>query len=160
MTNEKFTFFWRGPFSQWRKSNFTVQGVSYNCAEQFMMAEKAKLFKDLATFLEIMNAKTPDLQKALGRKVANFDQKVWELNAKLIVYRGNHAKFTQNLDLLDKLIQTQGTTLVEASPYDCIWGIGLAEEYPGIEDRNNWRGLNWLGEVLTTLRDDLIKGEL
>lgn len=73
-----------------------------------------------------------------------------------MVYEGNHAKFTQNPEFLEKLLATKGTTLVEASPYDRIWGIGMAEGDKGITDRDNWRGTKWLGEVLTGLREDLI----
>lgn len=154
--NEKFTFFWDGPFSQWHPSTFEVDDVIYNCAEQFMMASKAKLFKDEDTFERIMDEDHPREQKKLGRLVKNFDSERWNNVARDIVYEGNYAKFTQNPDLLDKLLVTRETTLVEASPYDCVWGIGMAEGDEGIGDRDNWRGTNWLGEVLTGLREDLI----
>jgi ribA/ribD-fused uncharacterized protein len=153
---EKFTFFWSGPFSQWRLSPFTLGGIKYNTAEQFMMAEKAKLFGDHEIRAKIMETEMPDAQKALGRAVRNFDLDLWKVNAKEIVYRGSHAKFTQNSKLYINLLETKGTTIVEASPYDVVWGIGLAESHPHIQDKSHWRGTNWLGEVLTTLRVDLI----
>ena len=68
------------------------------------------------------------------------------------MFQGNYAKFTQNPDLLKTLIDTIGTTLVEASPYDKVWGIGLAEDDPKALNRETWEGTNWLGEVLTDLR--------
>ncbi len=154
--SEKFTFFWNGPFSQWEEAEFEIDDVTYNCAEQYMMAMKAKMFDDLDTLDRIMEAEWPREQKKLGRQVKGFDVERWNTRAREIVYEGNYAKFTQNPHLLEKLMATKGTTLVEASPEDCIWGIGMAEGEPGIEDRDNWRGTNWLGEVLTGLREDLV----
>ncbi len=155
--NEKFTFFWDGPFSQWEPAEFEIEGTIYNCAEQYMMANKAKLFGDLDTLASIMESESPREQKKLGRRVQGFNAERWENVARDVVYEGNYAKFTQNPELMEKLMATKGTTLVEASPYDCIWGIGMSEGDEGIEDRDNWRGLNWLGEVLTGLREDLIE---
>lgn len=152
---EKFTFFWNGPFSQWHLCKFVVDGIEYNCAEQFMMAEKARLFNDEETEKQIMETKSPREQKKLGRKVKNFDVDKWNESAKKIVYTGNKAKFTQNDYLKQKLLETRGTTLVEASPYDKIWGISLPEDDPRALNRETWKGTNWLGEVLTQLRDDL-----
>jgi ribA/ribD-fused uncharacterized protein len=154
---EKFTFFWRteSPFSQWHPSRFEVDGMVFNCAEQYMMYGKAKLFGDDEIAREILRSNSSIEQKKLGRKVKNFDQAKWEAECKRIVYDGNYAKFTQNKDLLEKLLQTAGTTLVEASPVDTIWGIGLAEEDPRSLNRMTWQGKNWLGEVLTHVREDL-----
>lgn len=155
---EKFTFFWRtqSPFSQWHPARFVIDGVEFNCAEQYMMYGKAKLFADEEMALKILKSKTPIQQKALGRKVKHFDEKIWEGNCRKIVYEGNYAKFTQNEELKRILIGTKGTTLVEASPTDRIWGVGLSEEDPRIQDRKRWRGKNWLGEILTQVREDLV----
>ncbi|MGV3456653.1 NADAR family protein [Sphingomonas sp.] len=153
---ERFTFFWSGPFSQWHKSAFTLDGVVYNTAEQYMMAEKARLFRDDETCARILTVSDPRDQKALGRRVRNFDEARWNAVARDIVYRGNRAKFTTHRDLLTTLFDTAGTTLVEASPLDTIWGIGLAADDPDASDRTKWRGTNWLGEVLTELRDTLL----
>lgn len=157
MNEEKFTYFWGGPFSQWLASNFEVQGVKYNCAEQYMMAMKAKTFNDEDTRRLIMEAENPKEQKALGRKVKNFNADVWNGVAKAYVFIGNCHKFTQNPDLLKTLMDTKGTTLVEASPYDKIWGIGLKADDPKVKSRDTWQGTNWLGEVLTDLRNNLEK---
>lgn len=155
---EKFTFFWRtqSPFSQWHPARFIVDGIEFNCAEQYMMYMKAKLFNDEEIAQKILDTELPSQQKALGRKVKHFDQEKWESNCKKFVYDGNYAKFTQNEELKKVLINTNGTTLVEASPTDCIWGVGLSEDDPRIQDRSTWRGKNWLGEVLTQLREDLL----
>lgn len=154
---EKFTFFWRteSPFSQWFKADFTVDGVQYTSAEQYMMHQKALLFGDQQIADKIMKTRSASVQKKLGRQVSGFDQTTWESECQRIVYEGNQAKFTQNEDLLAALLATQGTTLVEASPDDRIWGVGLAEEDPRIRNRKTWRGTNWLGEILTRLREEI-----
>lgn len=161
--DERFTFFWDGPFSQWYPADFEVEGVEYNCAEQYMMAEKARLFGDRDTLAWILEAEDPRTQKRLGRVVDGFDARIWEQEdddglprCARIVARGNRAKFSQHPALLELLLDTRGTTLVEASPEDCYWGIGLAEDDPRARDRSMWRGENWLGEVLTELREAFV----
>jgi ribA/ribD-fused uncharacterized protein len=151
-----FTFFWSGPFSQWHRSGFTIDGIEYNCAEQFMMAEKARMFGDQDALTNIMKATHPKDQKAFGRTVKNFDKTKWNKVAKDIVYKGNMAKFKQNPKLKTILLETQGT-LVEASPKDTVWGIGLDEKDPRAQNPEQWLGTNWLGEVLTKVRNDLQK---
>jgi ribA/ribD-fused uncharacterized protein len=152
---EKFTFFWSGPFSQWAKSTFEIGGVKFNTAEQYMMYKKALLFHDYKTCSKIMSTSDPRKQKAFGREVKDFKTEVWEKYAKEFVREGNFAKFTQNSDLEKQLLDTRGTTLVEASPYDKIWGIGLAEDNPKCLSRETWEGKNWLGEVLTEVRYEI-----
>jgi ribA/ribD-fused uncharacterized protein len=157
---EAFTFFWRteSPFSQWHPCSFAIDGIACNCAEQYMMYRKAMLFGDERIAARILKAKSPVEQKKLGRQVRNFDRIRWEQICKEVVYEANRAKFAQNQELLRQLLDTKGTTLVEASPYDTIWGVGLAEEDPAIRDRRKWKGTNWLGEILTKLREDFIDG--
>jgi ribA/ribD-fused uncharacterized protein len=104
-----------------------------------------------------MSTTDPREQKKIGREVKNFDKKKWDQKVKDIVFRGNMAKFTQNEDLKKKLLATAGTTLVEASPHDKIWGIGLAETDPKAQKRETWLGTNWLGEVLTEVREAIIE---
>jgi len=154
--SEEFHFFWSGPFSQWYPSRFTIDKIVYETAEQYMMAEKARLFKDDETLRKILKTKNPKEQKALGRQVKNFNPNVWNAKAKNIVYDGNRPKFKQDKRLLKILFETSPKTLVEASPFDKIWGIGLAEDDPRAQKRETWQGTNWLGEVLTQLRNDLI----
>jgi ribA/ribD-fused uncharacterized protein len=136
-------------------AKFIINGIEFNCTEQYMMYMKAVLFGDEETSQKILEAKIPSRHKALGRKVKNFQQEMWESNCKKIVYDGNYAKFSQNPELKQKLLEAKGT-IVEASPVDCVWGVGLSEDDPRIKDRKTWRGKNWLGEVLTQLRDDLL----
>ena len=151
----KYTFFFGGEFSQHYIRPFQLDGMIFNCAEQYMMASKALLFDDMFVYNEIMNEKSPHNQKMLGRKIKNFDKEKWELIAKYVVYRANLAKFTQHRDLYDVLMATEGTELVEASPIDTIWGIGLSESDPLIHDKANWKGTNWLGQILTLVRTDI-----
>jgi ribA/ribD-fused uncharacterized protein len=154
---EKFTFFWQtaSPFSQWHPADFIVNGLQYTSAEQYMMHQKALLFGDLKIAERIMSTNSASVQKKLGRQVKGFDQTVWEAECQRLVYEGNQAKFTQNEELLAALLATRGTTLVEASPDDRIWGVGLAEDNPRIRNRSTWRGTNWLGEILTRLREEI-----
>jgi len=153
---EQFTLFYNGPFSQWKFATMTIDGIAYNCCEQYMMSKKAIVFKDELTLNKIMDSNSPREQKSLGKTVKNFDKEQWEAVAKDIVYRGNIAKFTQNNDLAIELSKTAGTTLVEASPYDRIWGIGLGENDPKALDREQWLGTNWLGEIITQVRNDIL----
>ena len=155
---EEFTFFWGGPFSQWAHSEFKVDGVTYFTAEQYMMACKARTFKDDDTLKKIMATRDPREQKKLGRQVKGFDADVWNAIARDCVYEGNYAKYTQNKGLWEVLNQTGDSTLVEASPTDRLWGIGLAEGHPDTKDRSKWLGVNWLGEVLTKVKQDIRVG--
>lgn len=152
---EKFTLFYGGPFCQGHLAPVTIDEVQYNCAGQYVMAQKARLFKDYRAESLILCANDPAEQKALGRKVRRFKVEVWEAVARDIVMRANLAKFTSTIELYEVLMATQGTTLVEASPTDHIWGIALSETDPRALDRDEWCGRNWLGQVLTDLRDSL-----
>lgn len=153
----QFWFFYNGPLSNWASTPFVdlSSGIFYRCVEQYMMHRKALLFGDVKVAEKILQTKLPRDQKALGRQVAGFDKGVWDKEARQIVYEGCYYKFTQNKDALDWLVKTSGHYLVEASPQDVIWGIGLSSLDEKAKDPLNWRGKNWLGQVLTSLREDL-----
>lgn len=159
----QFVFFWRteSQFSQWHHSVFQVDGVKFVTAEQFMMYEKAKLFGDKEIMQKVLITSDPRAQKSLGRQVKNFDEKIWEQNCLDIVYRGNVAKFSQNENLKNQLINKRhfGKEFVEASPYDCLWGIGLEENDLKALSKKTWRGKNWLGKILTVIRDEWLNEE-
>jgi len=154
---EKFTFFWTkdSPFSQHYITKFITDGETYTSSEQYMMHQKAILFgaTDIANL--IMQTDCPKTQKRLGRSIPEFDQFMWEEYAGAVVRQGNYHKFNQNPDILNTLNNTLGTTLVEASPYDRYWGIGLRESDPRSQQRKTWLGDNELGEILTDLRDNV-----
>ena len=156
---EKFTYFWRNKsvFSQWHKATFEDDGVMFNCTEQYMMYEKARLMKDKESMRKIISVDNPRVQKSLGRLIDNFDQDRWDENKYDIVYKGNFLKFSQNKLMKQELLATKGSTLVEASPYDKIWGIGLEESHSDAKRRETWRGQNLLGEILTDVRDQLVE---
>ena len=149
------------PFSNWYKCKFKDSGLEFNCVEQYMMYQKAMLFKDYEIANKILNSSyDPKLYKSLGRKVKGFNIERWDKWKEQIVYTGCYLKFTQNKDLKEKLLNTVGYELVEASPYDKIWGCGLFESDVRIKDKSNWTGLNLLGDILTELRDDILKEEI
>jgi ribA/ribD-fused uncharacterized protein len=152
MTTDKFIFFWGGTYSQWCPSPFTIDGVEYNCTEQYMMAKKALLFKDNDAFLKIMSTRHPNEQKAHGRKVKGFDKDKWEAICHDVVYEANLAKFTQNPEMKAELIASGDREIVEASPEDKIWGIGMHETHPDILDKSKWKGTNWLGIAIMKVR--------
>jgi len=162
MSTEKFTFFFteKSPFSQWHRCAFEIDGIHFNCAEQYMMYGKAKLFEDENVKGAILAAEHPRDQKKLGRAVTPFDADIWNQNADQIVYDASFAKFTQNPHLKEQLLATQGSTMVEASPFDRIWGIGLSAKNPKAQNRATWRGRNRLGEILTKVREDIIAQKL
>ncbi|GAA2050782.1 NADAR domain-containing protein [Catenulispora yoronensis] len=144
--------------SQWYPSPFEADGVRFQSAEHYMMWGKARLFTDPEAAAQIIEATSPAQAKALGSAVRGFDEATWVANRLDIVTAGNVLKFRQNPDLLAFLLGTKDRILVEASPRDRIWGIGLAANDERCQDPSQWRGLNLLGEALmrarATLRDE------
>ena len=151
---QSYTYFWKGPLSQWSASPFVLEGIEFKTAEHYMMWFKDQVFSGGKLADQILAASHPRIAKDLGRQVEGFDLRIWQAVAKPGVLRGNLAKFRQNKTHREFLLNTTGL-LVEASPEDVVWGVGLAEEDPLILDPKNWRGTNWLGEVLTEVRDSL-----
>ncbi len=139
--------------SQWYDCYFEVDGLCYHTTEQYMMASKARLFEDDKVLSEIMAAYSPHYYKKLGRKVRGFDPDLWDAKKRDIVVEGNKAKFSQNPELLDFLLSTGDAVLVEASPYDKIWGIGLDRDTAMKGSVNQWKGENLLGCALMEVRD-------
>jgi len=123
--------------------------------EQWIMYNKALLFKDMEVAHELLQTVDPKKIKQLGRKVKHFNEQIWDQYKEQIVFQGCVYKFTQNPTLKEKLSDTKGKTLVEASPYDRIWGIGLAASDIRAQNRSTWLGLNLLGKILTQVRDQI-----
>lgn len=162
----KYLFFWghtpkdpaivdKACFSQWYPAPFVEDQITYPTAEHYMMAKKAELFHDLAIRDQIIQQAHPNQAKALGRKVRNFDNKIWDAHKLAIVQQGSYLKFSQHAALKDYLLQTGDRILVEASPYDKVWGIGMAQDHPHAEQPARWRGENLLGFALMAARDRL-----
>ena len=144
-------------FSQWWPCKFQVDEIWYSCAEQYMMAEKARLFEDEEVAEKILKVTHPKQMKELGRLVKDFKQEVWEEHCYEIVKRGNMEKFSQNPELLNYLLNTKGSILVEASPVDKIWGIRMDKRNEAVEIPMKWEGKNLLGFALTEVREAILK---
>lgn len=152
---DQFTFFFRSksPFSQWHRHVFKDEKNTYCSAEQYMMYHKAMLFGDKKVAEQILGTTNQKIIKSLGRKVRKFDEEVWRANRERIVYEGNLLKFSGKLK--QTLLDTGYTTLVEASPYDKIWGIGMGEDHPFATSPEKWKGTNLLGKCLMRVRETL-----
>lgn len=146
-----------GEFSQWFECKFTENEQVYTSAEQYMMAQKAVLFNDKKIFDEIMKTANQAKIKKLGRAVVNFDEKTWDTKKYEIVVRGNTLKFTQNKNLKTMLLATGTALIAEASPYDNIWGLGVAKAMAikMYENGANLPGQNLLGKALMEVRKNL-----
>ncbi|MCP2251026.1 NADAR family protein [Lentzea aerocolonigenes] len=162
----KYLFFWghqperdgsigKGCLSQWWPCSFVVDGQQFSSAEHYMMWRKALLFDDTSVAERVLAARTPAEAKALGRQVSGFSDAEW-VSARLeIVVDGNLAKFGQDPALRSYLLGTGSRILVEASPQDRVWGIGLVASDPRAADPSTWLGLNLLGEALMEVRTRL-----
>jgi ribA/ribD-fused uncharacterized protein len=144
--------------SQWFEAPFEQGGATFPTAEHFMMASKASLFGDEKSLEAILGVADPGKAKALGRKVRGFDEAVWVARRWAIVVEANFLKFAQNGPLREFLLATGDSVLVEASPYDRIWGIGLGADSEAAKDPTRWRGSNLLGFALMEVRDGLRRG--
>jgi ribA/ribD-fused uncharacterized protein len=138
--------------SQWWPEPFVVDGTTYASAEHFMMAGKARLFRDDETLRQILESPGPAAAKKLGRAVRGFEESVWRKHRYELVVAGNLAKFGQHPELRAFLVGLEEDVIVEASPRDAIWGIGLGAGNPAARDPHRWRGENLLGFALMETR--------
>ncbi len=143
-----------GYFSNWFPCSFTVDGIVYQNTEQYFMAQKAAVFGDKVIFEKILNNPDPKECKRLGRAVSPFDSAIWDSKRYDIMKAGNRAKFAQNPDLREKLLDTGEAILAEASPFDGVWGIKLSAKEAARREPISWPGLNLLGRLLMELRDE------
>jgi len=158
LVTSKGVYFWRKHciLSQWFPSKFTgPDGFVYTTMEQWMMAGKARLFKDSEILDRILNATNPKTIFRLGRSVSNFDEAIWKSNRERIVLEGNMLKFSQDKLLARALFATGDKLLVEASPVDKIWGVGMDAKKASLTSEREWKGLNLLGKVLMETRQIL-----
>lgn len=135
-----------------------LHGVRYCCAEQFLMASKATLFGDADSYEKIMKTSSPREMKDFGRRVKGFDQEVWDANKATVMHFALHLKFDQNEELAEGLLLTGDRVIIEASPYDVIWGVGLGPSDKRLLNTDEWRGQNLLGECLMDTRRSLRAG--
>lgn len=155
---DKFAFFWgeKDVFSNFYSLSMKHKNKVFNTSEQAIMYRKALLFGENDVARQILQAKTPKRAKELGRSIESFDNEIWEANRETIFKEVLLDKF-KNIDLRNRLLKTGDLHLVEASPFDKIWGIGLAHDHPDAETPSKWRGLNLLGKVLMEVRNELKK---
>ena len=154
----KYLFFWENAsiFSQWNSKKepnkdyqfIDEKNIKYSSCEQYMMYQKAILFKDYDIAKEVLSLKDVKKIKALGRKVKNFDSNIWDKHKFNIIVNGNYLKFSQNKFFQDELLLYKNLIFVEASPYDKIYGVGLHYSDDLILDEKNWQGENLLGKAL------------
>lgn len=141
-------------FSNWYQSNFNIENLNFCNVEQYLMYQKALCFKDNLISKKILNTTDPKEIKYLGRKVRNYNDIEWDKIRYDVLKKALKAKFTQNKLLLNKLIETKDSVLVEASPYDKIWGIGMDVNHEH-KDYTKWQGTNLLGWGLTEIKNEI-----
>lgn len=161
----KFVFFWKlghknEEFSNWYPKAFVIEGIKYNCVEQYMMARKAILFGDIDIYKKIMASDDPGECKNQGKLVSNFEPTTWDSCKREIVFNANYAKFMQNPELMAKLKDTGNAVLAEASPFDTIWGIGMSADDPDARNPEEWNGENLLGGILMQIREESNRGRI
>lgn len=159
---DKHIFFWGEWPSNWYPCVFNAEyeGKKYTFynSEQYFMFVKAKTFGDEETAEKILSkGKNPKTAKALGREVKNYDDKEWDKIRYDIMVTANYFKYSQSEELEEMLLNPEfnGKHFVESSPIDKIWGVGLGENNPMIDDENNWKGTNLLGKALDEVRERL-----
>lgn len=141
--------------SNWFYVDFVVDRIKFNSGEQYMMYSKAKLFGDMTTAAKILATADFKTIKQLGRKVKPFDNQIWIANREPIMYRGLLAKFEQNPEIKQQLLDTGDCLLAECAQLDKVWGIGLRMTSPNRFYPEKWKGLNLLGKTLMAVRATL-----
>ena len=139
-------------FSQWWPHDFEEDRVAYPTAEHYMMAEKARLFEDDEALEQVLAAGSPGAAKSAGRRVRGFTDELWKQHRMNIVVRASTLKFGSDDVMRQFLLGTGSQVLVEASPVDAIWGIGMAKDDPAAQTPSQWKGLNLLGFALMQAR--------
>lgn len=150
---EEYVLFLNSVYSQWYPCQFKdKEENTFKNAEQFMMYHKFKCLEPENAY-KILEIHNPRLIKQMGRNIIKYDEVKWSNIREQVVTLGNYYKFTQNPNLLDILLEHQNKTIVEASPEDKIWGIGLWENDARCLNRESWLGLNLLGISIMSARN-------
>lgn len=152
--------FWKetdplGFLSNWHDSGFEFLGRRFATSEHWIMWQKARVMGDEATASEVLAADGPKRAKELGGKVHPYVDRVWRTVREELAYVGIREKFLQNPDLARELMATGGYVLAEASPYDHVWGVGIAKDGSGFADLTGWKGDNLQGRICMRARADL-----
>ena len=144
-----------GYLSNWYMSEFTYNDIKFSSMEQYMMYQKSITFNDYDIAKDIMETDDVAQIKALGRKVHNYSDVIWNGMRQIIIYKGLLAKFQQNMDLKQMLFETGDSIIAECAVRDTIWGIGLSMKDPKRFNMNEWKGTNLLGFALMAVRKEL-----
>jgi len=137
-------------------SNFKIADVTYNIVQQYGQHRKAQLLYDDVKASQIMNATNPDEQRRIGSKVMHFNKDTWNNKTNLIMHEANFNKFMQNSELKQELLATAGSTLAQACPFRGDWSTGYFVDERNCHNRQQWNGMNKLGEILTILREEIL----
>ncbi len=162
----EYIFFWDEPkrdivdiscLNQWYKATFfsAEDKEEFLTAEHYMMYKKAIFFKDDNIAKKILETKSPREVQLLGREVKNYDDKLWQNISFDVVVSGNLKKFENDKEIKEYLLSTCDKILVEASPIDTIWGIGLGKNDKKAINPKIWLGKNKLGFALMEVRKRL-----
>lgn len=160
-----YCFFWKARIANWHICDFTMECLdgfvrNFTSSEQAYMYLKAETFNDYFSKMEILNEKiNQKIVQELGKKIINFDLKIWEQHREECMFKACYAKFSNNQEEKENFMKLKGFKFVEASPFDTIWGIGLASVDDEILDENNWKGLNLLGKCLDKVMEKLLEEE-
>ena len=144
-----------GFLSNWYLSDFTVDGIKFSSMEQYMMYQKAVVFKDKDIASKILKTDDVERIKELGRLVSNYDDTVWNGVRQIVIYKGLLEKYRQNEKLKKALLDTGDDILAECAVSDKIWGIGLSMKDSNKNDIKRWKGQNLLGFALMLVRNEL-----
>lgn len=155
--NEEMILFYGGFMSNWCPARFEKDGMTFDNSEQYFMFKKAWFFKDFQAVKQILQSTDPQTVKSIGRTIKNYDDFKWAKVRVQFMYEANFLKYSKNPEFKKMLLSTGDKILVEASPVDTIWGIGLDENDPDAFDQTKWKGLNLLGQVLMDVRKELTK---
>lgn len=150
-------YFWGSEFSNWYPCLFMYQDQKFFNSEQAFMWEKALFFDDFEIAEQLLAETNPKYAKALGRKVKNFNDEMWALASYPAMIAVNYAKWSSSHYLKDTLLSTYPKKLVEASPFDKIWGVGLRQDDDRILDEKQWQGMNLLGKALMNVRKEIME---
>lgn len=153
---DKHVLFWGSIFSNFERASFIFEGKCFPTSEHFFMYQKAQFFGDKDTANKILLTNHPREAKKLGRQVKNFNSEEWSAVCREYMKQALRLKFSQNKDMKEELLKYPNHCFVECSPYDKIWGIGIAEDDPRADNESEWLGTNWLGQCLTEVRDEFL----
>jgi hypothetical protein len=147
-------------FSNMSDHKLQIDGVEYPTVEHYFQAEKAKKFEPQEkreVYEKILKAKSAKAAKALGKKVANFNEDTWKEMREGIMELGVRTKFIQHPELRKQLMETGEKIIGEANARDKFWGIGSSVESDKSKVPSKWAGQNMMGKILMKLRDSFNK---